>query len=62
VKRLQPTVIFRWCNVKTKYFKLFNKNTLVLEQWHNWEELTDTNGWLPIEGGEWKEIQIKKEE
>ena len=60
--RLNPTTTFRWVTVKTKYLKFFNKETLVLEQWHNWEELTDLNGWLPIVDGEWKQIQIKKED
>jgi len=62
MRQLQPTTTFRWVSVKTKYFKFFDRKTLVLEQWHNWQELTDLNGWLPIQGGEWKQIEIKKED
>jgi len=64
-RRLHPTTKLRWSTFKAQFWNGSNysdKEIPILEQWHNWEVLTDMCGWQPVEGGEWKEIEIKKED
>ena len=62
-KRLAPTPQLRWVDKKYYYYDSYdsqNQTVSVLEQWHQNEVLTETHGWQPVEGGQWKEI--KKEQ
>ena len=64
-RRLAPTTQLRWID---KNFYSYdsndnqNRTITVLEQWHQNEVLTETHGWQPVEGGEWKEIKKEKKE
>ena len=54
-KRLHPTTTLRWSTFKAQFWNGSNysdKEIPILEQWHNWEVLTDMCGWQPVEGGE----------
>jgi hypothetical protein len=34
----------------------------ILQQWWNYQKLSENNdGWIPIEGGEWRDIPLEKE-
>jgi len=47
--------------IEAKLYDLNDGKTItVLEQWHQNEVLTETHGWQPVEGGEWKEIKKEK--
>lgn len=62
-KRLAPTPQLRWVDKKYYYYDSYdsqNQTIAVLEQWHQNEVLTETHGWQPVEGGEWKEIKKEK--
>jgi len=62
-KRLTPTTQLRWVDKKYYYYDSYdsqNQTIAVLEQWHQNEVLTETHGWQPVEGGEWKEVKKEK--
>jgi len=62
-RRLAPTPQLRWID---KNFYSYdsndnqNRTITILEQWHQNEVLTETHGWQPVEGGEWKEVKKEK--
>jgi hypothetical protein len=34
----------------------------ILQQWWNKQQLSEgNNGWVPIEGGEWRDVPLEKE-
>jgi hypothetical protein len=62
-KRQAPTTQLRWVDKKYYYYENYDnkdQTITVLEQWHQNEVLTETHGWQPVEGGEWKEIKKEK--
>ena len=62
-KRLAPTPQLRWVDKKYYYYDSYdsqNQTITVLEQWYQNEVLTETHGWQPVEGGEWKEVKKEK--
>jgi len=62
-KRLTPTPQLRWLDKKYYYYENYDnkdQTITILEQWHQNEVLTETHGWQPVEGGEWKEIKKEK--
>ena len=64
-RRLTPTTQLRWVDKKYYYYDNYdsqNQTIAVLEQWHQNEVLTETHGWQPVEGGEWKEVKKEKGE
>jgi len=64
-RRLTPTTQLRWVDKKYYYYDNYdsqNQTIAVLEQWHQNEVLTETHGWQPIEGGEWREVKKEKGE
>jgi len=64
-KRQTPTTQLRWVDKKYYYYDNYdsqNQTIAVLEQWHQNEVLTETHGWQPIEGGEWREVKKEKGE
>jgi hypothetical protein len=63
-KRLIPTTQLRWKDKEfyTDSFDIQARFITILEQWHQNEVLTETHGWQPVEGGEWKEVNKEKNE
>jgi len=64
-KRLTPTTQLRWVDKKYYYYDSYdsqNQTIAVLEQWHQNEVLTESHGWQPVEGGEWREVRKEKSE
>jgi len=62
-KRLTPTTQLRWVDRNYYYYNNYDnkdQTITILEQWHQNEVLTETHGWQPVEGGEWKEIKKEK--
>jgi len=60
-RRQSPTPQLRWIDKQVYQYDLNEGKTItVLEQWHQNEVLTETHGWQPVEGGEWKEIKKEK--
>jgi hypothetical protein len=33
----------------------------ILQQWWNYQILSDISGWIPVEGGEWRDVPLESE-
>jgi len=33
----------------------------ILQQWWNYQILSDNSSWIPIEGGEWRDVPLESE-